>query len=87
MAIDTRRVIMAAVEAALDDVMSAAPKPDKKKRRLPAGRALLLGAGIVTAARVATGSKSRELLGSVQDRLDSVQERLADYVEADATDG
>jgi hypothetical protein len=75
MAIDTRRVILAAVEAAIDDVMSAAPKPKGKKRRgLPPGRAILLGAGVVTAARVATGSRSRKL-------LDSVQERLADFVE------
>jgi hypothetical protein len=76
MAIDTRRVILAAVEAAIDDVASAAPKPSKGKdrRRLPAGRAILLGAGMVTAARLATGSRAREL-------VESVQERLADYVE------
>jgi hypothetical protein len=75
MAIDTRRVILAAVEAAIDDVASAAPKPrSKERRRLPAGPAFLLGAGMVTAARVAVGSRGRELLGSVQ-------ERLADYVE------
>jgi hypothetical protein len=74
MAIDTRRVILAAVEAAIDDVVSAAPKPKKKRRGLPAGRAFLIGAGVVTAARLATGDRSRQL-------LDSVQERLADYVE------
>jgi hypothetical protein len=85
MAIDTRRVIMAAVEAALDDVISAAPKPDKKKKKkekkrgLPAGRAVLLGAGAVTAARLAASPKARELAGSVQ-------ERLADYVEDGAGD-
>lgn len=79
MAIDTRRVIMAAVEAALDDVMSVAPEPDKR-RRLPAGRAFMLGVGIVTAARLATSSRSRQL-------LDSVQERLADYVEDGAPGG
>ncbi len=84
MAIDTRRVILAAVEAALDDVMSAAPKPgkkkkDKKKRGMPAGRAVLLGAGAVTAVRLATSSRAREMAGSVQ-------ERLADYVEDGAGD-
>jgi hypothetical protein len=76
MAIDTRRVILAAVEAAIDDVASAAPKLQKAKgrRRLPAGRAFLLGAGVVTAARLATGSRARQL-------VESAQERLADYVE------
>jgi hypothetical protein len=88
MAIDTRRVILAAVEAALDDVMSAAPKPgkknkkdkkDKTKRGLPTGRAVLLGAGAVTAVRMAASPRARELAGSVQ-------ERLADYVEDGAGD-
>jgi hypothetical protein len=82
MAIDTRRVVMAAVEAALDDIASAAPKP-KDRRRLPTGRAFLLGAGTVTAARLATGPHARQLLGSLQERLASVQERLEEYVEDD----
>jgi hypothetical protein len=85
MAIDTRRVILAAVEAALDDVMTAAPgKPGKKKKKekkrgLPAGRALMLGAGAVTAVRLAASPRARDMAGSVQ-------ERLADYVEDGAGD-
>ena len=62
--------------------MSAA-KPDKKKkekRGLPAGRAILLGAGAVTAARLAASPRARQL-------AESVQERLADYVEDGAGDG
>jgi hypothetical protein len=83
MAIDTRRVILAAVEAAIDDISSAASKPAKatkkkakggESRKLPAGLAILLGAGVVTAARVAGGSRGREL-------LESAQQRLAEYVE------
>ena len=79
MAIDTRRVILAAVEAAIDDIVSATPSPpklskSKGRQRLPAGRALLLGAGMMTAARLATGSRGRQL-------LESAQERLAEYVE------
>ncbi len=75
MAIDTRRVILAAVEAAFDDVASAAPKAVKKGGRgLPAGRAFLLGAGMMTAARLATGTRGRQL-------VESAQERLAQYVE------
>jgi hypothetical protein len=75
MAFDARRVIVAAVEAALDDGVSAA-KPDKKRSRLSGGRAFLLGAGLVTAARLASGSRGRELLESVQDRLAEWEERL-----------
>jgi hypothetical protein len=83
MAIDTRRVILAAFEAALDNVISAAPNPGKKKkekkRGLGPGRAVLLGAGAVTAVRLAASPRARELAGSVQ-------ERLADYVEDGAGD-
>ena len=75
MAIDTRKVILAAVEAALDDVMSAAkPEPRRGRSRMPAGRAVLIGAGVVTAARFATSSRARQV-------LESAQQRLADYVE------
>ncbi len=73
MAIDTRRVILAAVEAALDDVMSAAPTR-KKRKKLPGGRAFLLGAGVVTAARLAKSPRARQL-------VESAQEKLTDYVE------
>jgi hypothetical protein len=79
MAIDAGRVILAALEAAIDDVASVAPKPARRKqrKRLGAGRAFLLGAGIVTAARLATGPRAREL-------LESAEGRLAEYVEDDA---
>ena len=79
MAIDTRKVILAAVEAALDDVMSAAkPEPRRGRSRMPAGKAVLLGAGAVTVARLATSPRGRQL-------VDSVQGRLADYVEDGAS--
>jgi hypothetical protein len=80
MAIDARRVISAAVEAAVQDVMSDGSK-GRKRRGLPAGRAFLLGAGAVTVARLASGPRGRQLMESAQERLESVQERLADYVE------
>jgi hypothetical protein len=79
MAIDTRKVILAAVEAALDDVMSAAkPEPRRGQSRMPAGRAVLLGAGVMTAARFATSGRGRQL-------VESVQGRLAEYVEDGAS--
>lgn len=74
MAIDPSKVILAAVQAALEDGVSAA-KPAKKRRRHIPGRAFLLGAGVVTAARLASGSRGRELLESVQDRLADFEDR------------
>jgi hypothetical protein len=82
MAFDTRRVVAAALEAALDDITSTAQEA-KDRRRLPAAPAFLLGVGTVTAARLAAGPQVRQLLGSVQERLASVQERLEDFVEED----
>ena len=51
MAIDMRRVAGAALEAAIREA-TPPPKPEKK-RRLSSGRALLLGAGLATAGRIA----------------------------------
>jgi hypothetical protein len=66
MAIDVSRVVGAAVQAALEP----APQPTKpKKRRLPFGRAVVVGAGLFTAGRLIAGPKGRELFASVQDRL------------------
>lgn len=66
MAIDVRRVLEAALEAAIQD---PTPPTKPKKRRLSSGRALLLGAGIVTAGRVVAGAKGREMLGHLQQRI------------------
>jgi hypothetical protein len=74
MPIDTRRVILAAVEAALKDE-DPSSKTKHKKRGLPAGRALLLGAGLMTAGRLAVGSRGREVMGSLQERLSDFEAR------------
>jgi hypothetical protein len=68
MPIDYRRVVLAAVEAALED---SSPSPAKKKRksRLSTGRALVLGAGLVTAGRLVAGSRGRDMLDSLQHRM------------------
>ena len=59
MAVDLRSVTRAAAEAALGDV---APK----KKGLSPWRALAIGAGLVTAGRIATGPNGRFLRGLVQ---------------------
>jgi hypothetical protein len=74
MAVDVRRVIQAAVEAALEE-------PAPRKRRLTGGKALLLGAGLMTAGRLAVGSRGREALGSLRQRVGE----LADF-DGDADD-
>jgi hypothetical protein len=64
--IDIRRVVLAAVQAALEEPSPPAPK---KKSKLSGGRAILLGAGVVTAGRLAAGP-GRDLVESLQRRLD-----------------
>ena len=85
MAIDVGRVIQAAIEAATQE---PSPNGEAKmaKPRLSGGRAVLLGAGLVTIGRLAA-PKGREILGSVQqmleesepDREDEEQETDQDY--------
>jgi len=65
MAIDLRRPLNAAIEAALNEAISA-QREQAKKPRLTAGRALLLGAGVVTAGRLAVSPRGREILAAVQ---------------------
>jgi hypothetical protein len=73
MALDprARRVLLAAVQAALEE-----PEP-RRRRRLPAKTAILLGAGVVTAARIASSDRGRDVLGAVRDRVSDLQGRLA----------
>ncbi|MBV8711218.1 MAG: hypothetical protein JOY56_05545 [Solirubrobacterales bacterium] len=92
MAIDVRRVAGAALEAAIKEA-TPPPKPTKKKRRLSTGRALLLGAGLATAGRIAAGPKAREVFGRVQQRIADVDwfgqdptEEGAEFDEEDAGD-
>jgi hypothetical protein len=72
MPIDMRRVIRAAVEAALED---PAPKP-RRKRRLSSGRAFLIGAGLMTAGKLAASARGRELFGTIKDRVADTEGRL-----------
>ena len=81
--VDIRKVLRAAAEAALEEP----PSPVKsKKRRLSTGRALLLGAGVVTAGRV-LARRGDGLLPSLQGRLaDLGAEPDADVEEPDLED-
>lgn len=86
MAIDLRRVLEAAVDAATQPAQTASQlKP--KKSRLPAGKAILLGAGVVTAGRVIAGPTGRRMLESVQERLEEIahsgQDPDADELDVD----
>ena len=72
MPIDMRRVIRAAVDAALEDPV---PQP-RRKRRLSTGRALLVGAGLMTAGKLAASSRGREMFGTLRDRVEDIEDRF-----------
>ena len=58
MAVDIQRVLLAAVEAALEDDA----KPGEEEPRLSrAGKAVVVGAALVTAGRVAAEARRRGL--------------------------
>lgn len=75
MPIDTRKVILAAVEAALADDDSDTKKK-QRGRGLSAGRALLVGAGLMTVGRLAVGSRGREVMETLQERLGEFEDRF-----------
>ncbi len=85
MAIDVGRVVQAAIQAAAEEP-SPQGKPEKK-RHLPLGRAVLIGAGLMTAGRVIVGPKSRELLGSLQQRIADFDGWLDDEEPSDEIEG
>jgi hypothetical protein len=69
MPVDIRKIVLAAAEAALQDDQTDKQK-SKSKSHLTTGRALLLGAGLMTAGKLLAGSRGRDMLGSLQERLD-----------------
>jgi hypothetical protein len=68
MAIDLRRVVLAAVQAALEEP-DPGPAKKQRKKRLSGGRAVLIGAGLMTAGRLAAAGRGRGMLESLQERL------------------
>jgi hypothetical protein len=71
MPVDLRRVVLAAVQAALEDDQADKKKANKNKG-LSGGRAVAVGAALVVAARVAAGPGGRFVRDRVQDRLASL---------------
>jgi hypothetical protein len=85
MAVDISRVVLAAVEAALE-----AAKPTKKQG-LSTGRALAVGAALTVVGRVAVGPGGRFVRDKVQERLsdgseseDAEEEDLDEHEEPEA---
>lgn len=68
MPIDMRRIAMAAVDAAFDQVEEAKRKK-KRSRLLSPKRAVIAGAALMTAGRLAWSGRGRGLLGSLEERL------------------
>ena len=85
MAIDIRRAVQAVMEAALRE---PTPPPQAKQTRLTSGRAVLVGAGLVTAGRVATRGRGRGIVASLRQRLDDahVDDELDQHPDEDAGD-
>jgi hypothetical protein len=73
MPIDMRRIALATVNAAFDQQQEAAKK--SKRSHLPATRALLIGAGLMTVGRVALSGRGRGLLDSLEERLTAFEGR------------
>jgi hypothetical protein len=77
MAIDVDRIIRAVAEAVLDDDNDSGRKRGKgsggqKRRFLSGPRAMLIGAGVVTAGRLAARLRGGDLVGRLQERLADV---------------
>ena len=69
MAVDLQRVAKAAVDAALQQPTAKADVK-KPRLRLSGGRAFLVGAGLATAVRLIAGPKGREMLESLERRIE-----------------
>jgi hypothetical protein len=85
MAIDMRRVALAAVQAALEEP-DPGPSKQKRKKRLSGGRAVLIGAGLMTAGRLAAAGRGRGMLESVQQRLGDHELPDDEYLDTDVED-
>jgi hypothetical protein len=71
----SQRIVIAAAQAAIDEAR-ATPQPKPKKRKLAAGRAVFLGAGLMTAGRIVAGPRARQLLGGLADRVEDLEARF-----------
>lgn len=67
--LDMRRIAQAAVDAAFDQLEESKQKSNRKARILPPKRAILAGAALATAGRLAWSSRGQGLLDSLEGRL------------------
>ena len=71
--VDIRKVIRAAAEAALEDPADVKPN----KRRRSSRRALMLGAGLITAGGLLSSARGSDVLGSLQEGLSGLGVKLS----------
>ena len=69
MAVDLQRVAKAALDAALQQPTEQADG-SKPRPRISGGKAFLFGAGLATAARLIASPRSREMVESIQQRIE-----------------
>ena len=82
MAVDLQRVATAALRAAIEDVEG---QREKRRLGLTAGKALALGAVVVTAGRVAAGPSGRFLREKLEERFGD-NDRYEDEQDDEAND-
>jgi hypothetical protein len=79
MAVDLSQALRAAVLAALQEpAQNNGGGRGRRKPRLSAGRAFLLGAGLMTAGRLLVGHRGHDLLVRLQDQLAEPDDQAED---------
>src|SRR3954469_12762049 len=73
---DTRRVVVAAVEAALDDAQRG-----RRRRGMTTGKALVVGAGLVAAGKLVASPLGRPVREAVEDRWEDLKERIGEELD------
>src|SRR5579884_3436669 len=81
MAADLNRIVRAGL-AALESGPADQPKK-KNKRRLSSGRALILGAGLMTAGRLVARSRAEHILDRIRDSVDQLVDEVRGQEDVD----
>jgi hypothetical protein len=72
----SQRIVIAAAQAVIDEARATPAPRQKTRRKLSTGRAVLLGAGLMTAGKVVAGPRARQLLGGLADRVEELEARF-----------